>query len=161
MAFHGDLADPVSSDPVARESTRVAAVVTSNAQATYDLQTIERAFHTRLLPKFLIDLFGAASIDDLRDARLSDKEREASPAVYIHAGEPPTLAYYTSDERASLPPNSPAEAYIHNPAQGRYLEQVARERGANIEVHAGHEYPGGWDGFLYAAAAFLDASLRR
>jgi acetyl esterase len=161
LAFHGDLADPTASDPVARESTRVVAVVTSNAQVTYDPATIERIFHTRKLPQFLAGLFGARSVDDLRDASRSREEQEASPTFYVHAGGPPVLAYYTSDEGPTLAPDSPPEAYIHHPAQGRYLEQVAQERGAQVTVHSGHYYAGGWEGFLDASVSFLAASFRR
>lgn len=36
LAFHDDLADPGSSDPVARESTRIQCVAVNNAQSSYD-----------------------------------------------------------------------------------------------------------------------------
>ncbi|MDA1120203.1 MAG: alpha/beta hydrolase, partial [Bacteroidetes bacterium] len=36
LAFHDDLADPKSADPIARESTRLLAVAVSNAQTTLD-----------------------------------------------------------------------------------------------------------------------------
>jgi acetyl esterase/lipase len=161
LAFHDDLADPKSGDAVARESTRVVAVVTSNAQATYDPATIASVFQTEQLPKFLADFFGVESVEQLRDPRLSERERAASPIEYIHAAEPPALVYYVADEVSPLPPNSPPQDYIHNPAQGRLLEKTARERGAPIEFHAGRDYPDGWDGFLTAAAEFLDAAFHR
>lgn len=159
LAFNQDLADANSADPVSRESTRVVAVATSNAQATYDPKTIASAFHTQQLPKFLAEFFGAGSVEELRNPQLSENERNASPVEYVHAGEPPALIYYTADE-APLPPNSSPPDYIHNPAQGRLLEKAGKDRGARIEFHAGHDYPGAWDGFLDAAAAFFDASFR-
>src|SRR5262249_30538817 len=36
LAFHDDLADPKSDDPIARESTRLTCVVVSNGQSSYD-----------------------------------------------------------------------------------------------------------------------------
>jgi acetyl esterase/lipase len=41
LAFHGDLADPSSSDPVARESTRPWCVAPSEPQTTLDPQTMK------------------------------------------------------------------------------------------------------------------------
>jgi acetyl esterase/lipase len=158
IAFNPDLADAHSSDAVSRESTRVVAVVTSNAQATYDPKTIASVFQTRQLPQFLADLFGAGSVEGLLSSELSENERKASPVEYIHAAEPPALVYYTADE-SPLAPDSPPQDYIHNPAQGRLLERTAQERGARIEFHAGHDYPAGWDGFLDAAANFLAANF--
>ncbi len=156
LGFHDDLANASAADPVDRESTRVAAVVTSNAQATYEPNTIESEFHTRQLPKFLAEFFGAGDVQNLWDAGFTAREHEASPIAYLHAGGPPVLAYYTTD--SDLPPNSPPNAYIHNPAQGRLLQKVAQQRGASLEFHTARDYDG-WDGFLGAAADFLAGKL--
>ena len=53
VAFRPDLADPASPDPVLRQSTAVAAVVTGNPHATYDPADIEARLHTRRLPEIL------------------------------------------------------------------------------------------------------------
>src|SRR5262245_50508131 len=42
LAFHDDLADPKSADPVARQSTRLACAMPTNMQCTYDPREIEK-----------------------------------------------------------------------------------------------------------------------
>lgn len=41
LGFHDDLADPKAEDPVARESTRIACALPTNAQCTYDPKLIK------------------------------------------------------------------------------------------------------------------------
>src|SRR6185369_3467169 len=43
LAFHDDLADPKSDDPIARESTRLICTVVSNGQSSYDPRFAEKA----------------------------------------------------------------------------------------------------------------------
>ena len=86
IAFRPDLADPGSPDPVLRQSTSVSAVVTGNAQATYDPAEIEAKLHTRHIPQFLAELFGAASVASLGEARFAQAEHDASPTGNMHAG---------------------------------------------------------------------------
>lgn len=45
LGFHDDLADPDSSDPIARQSTRIVAAATSNGQSTYDLNDYKKWFN--------------------------------------------------------------------------------------------------------------------
>ena len=42
LAFHNDLADPKSDDPVARESTRLVCIAVSNGQSSYDPRFAEK-----------------------------------------------------------------------------------------------------------------------
>ena len=42
MGFHDDMSDPKSSDPVARQSTRLSAMAVTNGQTTYDPRTIAK-----------------------------------------------------------------------------------------------------------------------
>ncbi len=160
IAFRPDLADAASPDPILRESTGVSAVVTGNAQATYDPAEIEARLHTRRIPKFLAQFFGAASVEGLGDPRYRQAEQDASPIVNMHAGEPPLLAYYAT-AAAPLAPDSPPQSYIHHPEQGRVLETVAHERGADVVLRNVTDYPQGWQGFLGAATDFLAVSLER
>jgi acetyl esterase/lipase len=43
IAFHDDLANPKSADPISRESTRVSCAVVTNAQSSYDPRFAEKA----------------------------------------------------------------------------------------------------------------------
>ena len=159
VAFRPDLADPSSSDPVLRESTAVSAVVTGNAQATYDPAEIEARLHTRRLPRWLADLYGAGSPGALGEARFRSAEAEASPINNMHAGEPPLLAYYARPPE-TLPPDTAPADYIHSPAQGEILAEVGRERGASVVLRTSAD-TGGWRGFLGEAVAFFAGHLDR
>ncbi len=158
IAFRPDLADPGSPDPVLRESTSVSAAVTGNAQATYDPAEIEANLHTRQVPKFLAELFGAASVASLSDMRFSQAEHEASPIGNMHAGEPPLLAYYTAAP-TPLPPDSQPQIYIHHPEQGSLLQATARRQGADMILRNVTDYPNGWQGFLSEVADFVNAKF--
>ena len=158
IAFHPDLADPGSPDPVLRQSTSVAAVVTGNAQATYDAAEIQAKFHTRQVPRFLADLFGAASVANLHEAQFAEVERDASPIDNMHAGEPPLLAYYATAP-TPLPPDSPPQAYIHHPEQGSVLQAAARRQGAVMVLRNVTDYAQGWPGFLVEVGEFVNAKF--
>ncbi|WP_237476572.1 alpha/beta hydrolase [Lichenibacterium dinghuense] len=159
VAFHPDAADPASPDPVLRQSTAVAAVVTGNAQATYDPADIAARLHTDRLPRWLAQFYGAASTADLADARFRDAEADASPIHTLHAGGPPVLAWY-GKAAEPLPPDSAPADYVHSPAQGEILAETARERGAPLTLRTAAD-TGGWRGFLGEAVDFLANRLGR
>ena len=158
IAFRPDLADPASPDPVLRQSTSVSAAVTGNAQATYDPAEIEAKLQTRRIPKFLADLFGAASVASLGAPRFAEAEHAASPTGNMHAGEPPLLAYYAAAP-TPLPPDSQPQVYIHHPEQGSLLQATARRQGADMILRNVTDYPQGWQGFLSEVADFVNAKF--
>ena len=159
VAFHPDLADPSSPDPVLRQSTAVAAVVTGNAQATYDPADIAARLHTDRLPRWLAQFYGAGSTAELGDPRFRAAEEDASPIHTIHAGAPPVLSWY-GKAAEPLPVDSSPTDYIHDPAQGEILAEAARDRGASLTLRTAAE-TGGWRGFLGEAVPFLAGGLGR
>ncbi len=159
VALHPDFADASSADPVLRQSTAISAVVTGNAQATYDPAEIRSRLHTDRLPRWLAQFYGAGSLEALADPRFRAAEADASPISNIHAGGPPILAFY-GKAAEPLPPDSAPQDYIHSLAQGQILAEVARERGADLTLRTSAE-TGGWRGFLDEATAFLSERLDR
>ena len=159
VAFHPDLAAPGAADPVLRQSSAVSAVVTVNAQATYDPAEIRARLHTGRLPRWLAQFYGADSLAALDDPRFRPLEVEASPAANLHAGGPPVLGYYGRPPEA-LPQGSAPADYIHSPAQGQILAAAARECGAALTLRSAAD-TGGWGGFLDEAVAFLAGPLGR
>ena len=159
VAFRPDLAEPGAADPVLRQSTAVSAVVTGNAQATYDPADIRSRLHTDRLPRWLAQFYGAGSPAELDAPRFRGPEAEASPIANLHAGGPPVFSYYGHAPEA-LPPGSAPADYIHSPAQGDILAEVARERGAALTLRTAAD-TGGWRGFLAEAVAFFAGALGR
>ena len=159
VAFHPDGADPSSPDPVLRQPTGVSAVVTANAQATYDPADIAARFRTDRLPRWLAQFYGAGSTAELGDARFRAAEADASPIHTIHAGAPPVYSWYGKAAEPLPADASPAD-YVHSPAQGDLLAEAARERGATLTLRTAAD-TGGWRGFLGEAVPFLADHLGR
>lgn len=106
LAFHDDLADPSSTDPVARESTRVLCAAVSGAQTTLDPHQM-RAWTPN--SKYGSHAFGiswdatkkTSSFQEFYDARerLLPWIKEYSPYELVTRGDPPVGLFY------STPPN--------------------------------------------------------
>jgi Carboxylesterase family len=75
LAVHDDMADPTSSDPIARESTRIRAAAAINTQSSYDLfawdAIFDKAFKVRptenaRLQQEMVAFYGAKSYSSLK-----------------------------------------------------------------------------------------------
>lgn len=100
LAFHDDLADPKSSDPVARESTRLFCAGVIGAQTSLDPKDL-RAW----MPNYTYGghAFGFANFQDFYDGR--DKVlrwlKEYSPIEHVTRDDPPIFMDYPSQK---IPP---------------------------------------------------------
>lgn len=124
LAFHPDLADPNSDDPVARESTRLTCAGSLNGQPTIDPFVIrewigESAFqHTTFLAAF-----GVKSHADLSDPQLQPVIAEMSPLTHLTRDDVPVFQSYTEPD-APLPPNAKRGQGIHHPIFGHKLKEA-------------------------------------
>jgi len=122
IAFHPDLADPKSSDPVARQSTHVTCVMISGGQPTYDPREVLKisgpaaAAH----PVFR-NLYGLKA-DELNTEKAYRLFEAAAAVTYLTPQAPPVFAYYF-ESRKPVPPGSRAGSGIHHPNMGYYLKQ--------------------------------------
>jgi len=96
LAYHDDLADPDSDDPIARESTRFYCVAGIGAQTSLDPQQM-REWIPHI--KYGGHAFGKKNFDEF----LADRESilpwiaEYSPYELVSAGDPPTYLRYGSE----------------------------------------------------------------
>lgn len=121
LAFHDDLAQAQSEDPVARQSTRLCCALPLNMQSTYDPRQIKEIVPgTAYKHPALLQLFArpqgwdwdTGKIDDELNALL----RDASPITHLTKDDPPIyLIHYA---RANKPGN------IHHPNFGKHLRQA-------------------------------------
>ena len=89
LAFHDDLADPASDDPVARQSTRLTCIAVDNGQPSYDPRFAEKIGiprpnfdrHPFFLPFYGIQ---AGEIDTPKAYKLYD---EAAPITFLTADD--------------------------------------------------------------------------
>lgn len=140
LAFHDDLADPHSVDPVSRQSTRVSAVGSLSGQTTFDL-----AFLTKVCGKMLAHRLGAALYgmkpDELAGEEARRRGEEISPITYLTRDDPAVFLYYTSDFSPELPPPGPQA--IHNVRFGILLKEQMDKVGVECILRTPKDYPNG------------------
>lgn len=134
LAFHKDLADPTSPDPVARESTRAAAVVAISAQTSIDPKVVAEWLGPNVLEHRMLWLsVGEPDAESL--LRNYDKHRETlrefSPYNHYTADAPPVLMVYN---RPMTLPCTNGDHGIHHPVYGMKLKEKADQLGKEFHI---------------------------
>ena len=110
LAYHDDMADPASPDPIARESTRLVCVAVRVPQTSLDPQQMRE-----WMPKIGYGghAFGKKNFQEFFDAReeLRPLIREYSPYAHVSADDPPVSLYYNK--------------YLENDLHGAHSPQFA------------------------------------
>jgi acetyl esterase/lipase len=154
LAFHDDMADPKSADPVARESTRLYCAAVNGAQVSLDPKEV-RAW----LPNYTYGAhaFGLKNLDDVeaqRD-RLAPWIKEYSPITHVTKDDPPIGLYYGGVKGAKVGEVHPDPT--HSPILGLMLAERLRATGVEVAYSSAtepnKEFP--------SAAAFLIAHLKK
>ena len=158
LAYHDDLADPANSDPVLRQSTRLAAVAPFNAQSSYDPRFIKKLMNTSQVEAALILLFGMSSPADVDNPKFFPLFEDSSPINHLTADDPPILVFY-SQRNDPLPPDSPGAQHIHHPKFGFALKEKADRLGVPCTLILREDHPEGFpvDRFV----EFFQTRLRR
>lgn len=137
LAYHDDMADPKSEDPVARESTRLWCAAGSGAQTTLDPRQLQEWFGN---PGYGGHAFGKYAYGKDFEKFLADREKllpwiaEYSPWALVSAGDPPVyLSYGNKPPARGLGPDS-----THGVTFGLGLQKRCSELG--VECHV--VYPG-------------------
>lgn len=124
LAFHDDMANAGSSDPIARESTRLTCVAVNNGQPSYDPRFAQNAGIPR--PNFERHVFFLPFYDitmEQADTPLAYKRyTEAAPVTYISPDDPPVLLdySYTNDK---VDENTSLDHIVHHPKLGIALKE--------------------------------------
>jgi acetyl esterase len=122
LGFHDDLADAASSDPIARESTRLVAVGSMAGQSTYDPNWVRaRIGEAAYRHTLFIWAYGVKKQDQLNDPTLQKAYDEMSPITHVNAGDPPVFQYYTEPD-TPLPADANVGQGIHHPIFGHRLK---------------------------------------
>ncbi len=136
VAFHDDMANARSTNPVERQSSRLRAVGSIYGQPALDprmarkmigplTEAVQRLFHT---------IYGIADLDAPSAASLYEA---ASPVTYLSPDDPPVFAFYNRPRGA--PPDT-FDAYIHNPAMGTFLKQRMDAMGVECVLRFSTDY---------------------
>lgn len=153
IAFHDDLVDPKSADPVARESTRVTCVAVSGAQPTYDQRVIRRIIGESAARHRVFTTMYGLKPEDLETEKAFRLFEQAAAVTYLTADDPPVFAYYF-EPRAPLAPGGKAGEGIHHPNLGIFLKE--KMDALKIECVLRHKDEGNT---LPAQIAFLQKHL--
>lgn len=140
IAVHDDMAEPGSTDPVARLSTRVSAVVSYAGPTTLDPAMILKHvggrpdIHPSLLP-----FYGVESVDELATPEKRKLIEQASALNYLSADDPPMyLKHGGALDNVPLPADASYGLSIHHPMFGKLL----KDRYEELEIDCHHAYGG-------------------
>ena len=150
LAYHDDLAEPDSQDPVARESTRPNQVAAIRAQTTLDPKQMKEWMPKS---KYGAHAFGLDSFEAFlaqRD-RILPKINEYSPYALLTSDDPATYLFYRT-----APTKKAEKNPTHSANFGLLLEERLKSSGVPYEL----VYPGA-KGVKHAdATAYLIATLQ-
>lgn len=135
IAFHDDLADPDSDDPVARQSTRLTCIVVFNGQSSYDPRFAEKIGIPR--PNFERHPFFLPFYDITRDEidtpRAHQRYEAYAPITHLTKDDPPALLHY-SYANEEVTNSSPLGLVVHHPKFGIALKEQMDKLGIECIV---------------------------
>jgi acetyl esterase/lipase len=154
LAFHKDLADPKSDDPIARESTRLYCAAVNGAQTSLDPKELREwmpnygyGAHAFGLPNF-------KSLIDNREKVLKWIQ-EYSPIALAGKDAPPIALFYGGDKNAKVG-DSPKDP-THSPILGMKLEEKLKDLGVDVIL----VYPGRPSAAYKNSTEYLIERLRK
>jgi len=153
LAFHDDMADPRSDDPIARESTRLYCAAVNGAQVTLDPKPLRQ-----WMPNYH---YGAHAFGLRNMQRLIEKReeilpwiKEYSPMEHVSKDDPPIALFYGGE--VPVVGSSPKDP-THSAIMGVKLAERLQEVGVDVVlVHPGRRHPK-----YRNAAAYLIDRLRK
>ncbi len=162
LAFHDDMADPKSSDPIARESTRLWCAAVSGAQTSLDPKQLKEWTPNS---RYGGHAFGFMDPNErkTRDTRFAEflEKRESvlkwikmySPYELVSKDDPPVYLYYSSAPAIGQEQKDPT----HTSNYGVKLQEHCREIGDECEL----VYPGAPEVKHKSIAEFLIETLKK
>ncbi len=135
LAFHDDLADAKSEDPVLRESSRVQCVVSLQGQCSYDPRWIKANVGGKAHEHpALHQLFGikADEIESDKHAKIFD---EGSPITHLTKDDAPVYLSYSGNDKPSDKPG----AGIHSEKFGEVLKLAMEKLSIPCELKVGRD----------------------
>lgn len=146
LAFHDDMADPASVEPIARESTRVSVVAVTSTQATYELLRWPGEVFSPTYPLTVDELLGQPSLsaqvltfyglpiswttdperiaDELMTPEYEAYRAELDMLAWMSADDPP---FYARNEAEDLAPSESGFDILHHPLHAATLAERATE----------------------------------
>jgi acetyl esterase/lipase len=136
LAFHDDLADPNSSDPVARESTRLLCAAVIGAQTTLDPEQIREWMPNGTYGAHAFYPSGGNNKLPLFATYLAEREKllpwiaEYSPYALVTADDPPVALFYNGPPAMGKETRDPT----HSANYGLPLQEKCKSLGVECEL---------------------------
>lgn len=133
LAFHADRADPLSSDPIVRESTRLTCVVALATQFSYDFTRWTELFDVEDIARFGGDynspaLYGFATREELDSADGRRVRHECDFVGLITRDAPPV---FVQNLQAGGRPATSGQM-LHHPLHAKAIHDRCRELGVPV-----------------------------
>jgi acetyl esterase/lipase len=124
LAFHPDLADPQSADPVLRQSSRIVAAGAINTQATYHVQRWPEYLGAPTgdweRPSEMASFYGARSSEELSSDRMKAILADVDMLGLISSDDPPVFMFTSQPEG----PTANRGHYLHHPEHARAVKRA-------------------------------------
>lgn len=138
LAFHDDMADPKSKDPISRESTRLYCAAVNGAQVSLDPKELREWMPNY---RYGAHAFGLADFQSLIDnrERVLKWIQEYSPIEHVSKDDPPIALFYSGEK--PVVGGSPKDP-THSGIMGVKLEERLKAAGVNVVfVYPGQDRP--------------------
>jgi acetyl esterase/lipase len=159
LAFHPDLADPHSPDPVARESTRLWCAAVTGAQTTLDPKQMKEWTPNSRYGGHAFGFTGDASKKISQfDEFLAKRDTilpwiaEYSPYALVSSDDPPVYLYYRAPPALGQEQDDPT----HTSNFGVKLQEQCKSQGVACEL----QYPGALESRHATVLDYLVATLK-
>lgn len=138
LAFHDDMADPKSDDPIARESTRLYCAAVNGAQVSLDPKELREWMPNY---RYGAHAFGLPNLESVIEKReeILDWIKEYSPIEHASKDDPPIALFYRGEVPViGASPKDPT----HSGIMGVKLAERLEGLGVDVVlVHPGQSHP--------------------
>jgi acetyl esterase/lipase len=138
LAFHDEMADPKSDDPISRESTRLFCAAVNGAQVSLDPKELREWMPNY---RYGAHAFGLPNFQSLYDNRAKVLKwiEEYSPIEHVSKDDPPIAMFYGGEK--PVVGSSPKDP-THSGIMGVKLEERLKAVGVDVVlVHPGRTHP--------------------
>jgi acetyl esterase/lipase len=146
LAFHEDLADPTSADPVARESTRLFCAAVSGAQTTLDPKVLREWMPNARYGGHAFGVTGPKGRDGAFQQFFEQREKvlpwitEYSPISHVTKDDPPVFLEFPAQKKPPVKGEAQDDP-THSALLGMILMEKLKAAGVEgILVYPGHPH---------------------
>jgi acetyl esterase/lipase len=139
LAFHDDMADPASGDPVLRQSTSICAAGALAAQTSLDPRMIAKLITPQDAQNRMWGRMYGLKPDEMESDRAQALYRSVSAVDLLTNNASPVFMYYSAPHKP-ITLEMPQGDRVHNPVFGFYLKERMDKAGAECVLRLKEDY---------------------